>query len=82
MEFVRSKLPTDKRVLNKDLTIAVVFSIYRAINDKDRPMYDNNFTEKNPNGECLHHIIDQIFRSGPDTFFTEKDEDSLNFFNR
>ena len=52
-DFVKSKLPKDKRVLNKDLTTAIVYCVYRAINDKDRPGFRNDFTQQNVDGVHL-----------------------------
>lgn len=68
-----------------DFTMSMVFCIYRAINDKNRPLYgqDFGFAAEKQNGETLDGIVRKIFGTCPGFYAPHPDkDDSLNFLTR
>lgn len=76
---------SESKVRSVDFTMSMVFCVYRAINDKSRPLYgsDFGFSPHQRNGETLDGIVRKIFATCPGFYAPHPDKvDSLNFLMR
>lgn len=74
-----------QKKIDVDSTMGMVFCIYRAINDKERPGYghDFGFELADQDGETLDGIVGKILMTCPGFYAPHPDQaDSLNFLNR
>ena len=74
-----------RKPITLDFTLSMVYTIYRAIIDKQRPGYDSfyRFQEDRRNGETLLGIVTKIFSECPGYYAPHpKKQDPLNFLNK